>query len=146
MPGLSDKIAIITGASSGIGYATTKRFAQEGAHVVVGVRRQPELNALIEEITRASGHAVALAGDVKSEAFAKVLVELAMDCFGGLDIAFNSGGRCYRPSQRGKLGANPVAFLIPCHRVIQQSGKIGGYHWGETRKHAMHAWESASYE
>ena len=41
------------------------------------------------------------------------------------------------------VGANPVAFLIPCHRVIQQSGKLGGYHWGETRKQAMHAWESA---
>ncbi|WP_246859701.1 bifunctional transcriptional activator/DNA repair enzyme AdaA [Dickeya oryzae] len=44
------------------------------------------------------------------------------------------------------VGANPVAFLIPCHRVIQQSGRIGGYHWGETRKHAIHAWESARYE
>jgi len=43
------------------------------------------------------------------------------------------------------IGANPVAFLIPCHRVIQQSGKLGGYHWGETRKHAIHAWESARY-
>ena len=44
------------------------------------------------------------------------------------------------------VGANPVAFLIPCHRVIQQSGKLGGYHWGETRKQAIHAWESARYE
>jgi len=44
------------------------------------------------------------------------------------------------------VGANPVAFLIPCHRVIQQSGKLGGYHWGETRKHAIHAWETARYE
>ena len=44
------------------------------------------------------------------------------------------------------VGANPVAFLIPCHRVIQQSGKLGGYHWGETRKRAIHAWESARYE
>lgn len=43
-------------------------------------------------------------------------------------------------------GANPVAFLIPCHRVIQQSGKLGGYHWGETRKHAIHAWEAARCE
>lgn len=41
------------------------------------------------------------------------------------------------------IGANPVAFLIPCHRVIQQSGRPGGYHWGETRMHAIHAWESA---
>lgn len=44
------------------------------------------------------------------------------------------------------VGANPVAFLIPCHRVIQQNGKLGGYHWGETRKHAIHAWEAARYE
>ena len=41
------------------------------------------------------------------------------------------------------IGANPVALLIPCHRVIQQSGKLGGYRWGETRKHAIHARESA---
>ncbi|MDT8398122.1 MAG: methylated-DNA--[protein]-cysteine S-methyltransferase [Pseudomonadales bacterium] len=40
-------------------------------------------------------------------------------------------------------GANPVAWLIPCHRVIQQSGRLGGYRWGECRKHAIHAWESA---
>ena len=44
------------------------------------------------------------------------------------------------------VGTNPVALLIPCHRVIQQSGKIGGYHWGETRKQAIHAWEAARGE
>ncbi|MBQ4677208.1 methylated-DNA--[protein]-cysteine S-methyltransferase [Aeromonas hydrophila] len=44
------------------------------------------------------------------------------------------------------VGANPVAFMIPCHRVIQQNGKLGGYHWGETRKQAIHAWEAARYE
>lgn len=41
------------------------------------------------------------------------------------------------------IGANPVAFLIPCHRVIRSSGELGGYHWGTTRMHAIHAWESA---
>lgn len=41
------------------------------------------------------------------------------------------------------VGANPVAFVIPCHRVIQQSGHLGGYRWGETRKLAIHAWEEA---
>ena len=40
----------------------------------------------------------------------------------------------------------PVALMIPCHRVIQQNGKLGGYHWGETRKQAIHAWEAARYE
>ncbi|MDX7821565.1 methylated-DNA--[protein]-cysteine S-methyltransferase [Aeromonas caviae] len=44
------------------------------------------------------------------------------------------------------VGTNPVALMIPCHRVIQQNGKLGGYHWGETRKQAIHAWEAARYE
>jgi len=44
------------------------------------------------------------------------------------------------------IGANPTAFIIPCHRVIQQSGNLGGYHWGETRLHAIHAWETARNE
>jgi AraC family transcriptional regulator of adaptative response/methylated-DNA-[protein]-cysteine methyltransferase len=39
------------------------------------------------------------------------------------------------------IGANPVAFLIPCHRVIQQSGALGGYRWGPVRKEAMQVWE-----
>ncbi|MDE3182151.1 MAG: methylated-DNA--[protein]-cysteine S-methyltransferase [Bacteroidota bacterium] len=41
------------------------------------------------------------------------------------------------------IGANPVAFLIPCHRVIQSSGIFGGYHWGSSRKAAIIGWEAA---
>ena len=41
------------------------------------------------------------------------------------------------------IGRNPVAFLIPCHRVIQASGNLGGYRWGETRKSAIIGWEAA---
>ncbi|HEY5408419.1 MAG TPA: methylated-DNA--[protein]-cysteine S-methyltransferase [Ginsengibacter sp.] len=41
------------------------------------------------------------------------------------------------------IGDNPVAFLIPCHRVIQSTGIFGGYHWGSTRKTAMIGWEAA---
>lgn len=41
------------------------------------------------------------------------------------------------------VGANPVALLIPCHRVIRESGELGGYHWGSTRKLAIQAWEQA---
>ncbi len=41
------------------------------------------------------------------------------------------------------IGSNPVAFLIPCHRVIQSSGIFGGYHWGNVRKTAMIGWEAA---
>jgi AraC family transcriptional regulator of adaptative response/methylated-DNA-[protein]-cysteine methyltransferase len=41
------------------------------------------------------------------------------------------------------VGRNPLAFLIPCHRVIRETGIVGGYRWGATRKRAMLAWESA---
>ena len=40
-------------------------------------------------------------------------------------------------------GANPVAYLIPCHRVIRESGTFGRYRWGETRKAAILGWEAA---
>lgn len=43
------------------------------------------------------------------------------------------------------IGSNPVAFLIPCHRVIQSSGHLGGYMWDENRKSALIAWESAQH-
>lgn len=105
MSALSSKVAIVTGASSGIGYATAKLFAREGAKVVVAARRQTELDALVEEITQAGGHAVALAGDVKDEVYAQALVELAKARFGGLDVAFNNAGMI------GEMGATPDVSL-----------------------------------
>jgi AraC family transcriptional regulator of adaptative response/methylated-DNA-[protein]-cysteine methyltransferase len=44
------------------------------------------------------------------------------------------------------VGDNPVAYLIPCHRVIQAAGKMGGYHWGPNRKAAIIGWEAAQLE
>ena len=89
---LSNKVAIVTGASSGIGLETAKLFAKQGAKVVVAARRQQELEDLVKEITAAGGQAKALAGDVTDEAYAKALVELAVKEFGGLNIAFNNAG------------------------------------------------------
>ena len=89
---LANKVAIVTGASAGIGRATAKLFATEGAAVVVGARREAELATLVAEIEAAGGRAVALAGDVRSEAYAAALVALAVEKFGRLDIAFNNAG------------------------------------------------------
>lgn len=112
MSALSNKVAIITGASAGIGYATARRFAREGAKVVVTARRQPELEALVEEIIQAGGHAVALAGDARDEGLAEALVELAISRFGGLDIAFNNAGTI------GEIGATPDMSLSAWENTI----------------------------
>jgi NAD(P)-dependent dehydrogenase (short-subunit alcohol dehydrogenase family) len=89
---LMTKTAIVTGASSGIGYATAKIFAQEGANVIVTARRSDELDSLVAEIVNAGGSAVAVAGDVRDEGLATSLVRTAIERFGGLDIAFNNAG------------------------------------------------------
>ncbi|MES2068745.1 MAG: SDR family oxidoreductase [Pseudomonadota bacterium] len=89
---LIGKVAIVTGASSGIGRTTAKLFAQEGAKLVVAARRQAELDSLVAEIAAEGGTAVALAGDVQSEAYAQALVDLAVSKFGRLDVAFNNAG------------------------------------------------------
>jgi len=92
MKRLQEKVAIVTGASAGIGMATAKLFAQEGASLVIGARRKDELEQIVAEIEAEGGHSVALAGDVRSEDYAKALVALAVQKFGKLDIAFNNAG------------------------------------------------------
>ena len=89
---LAGKIAIVTGASSGIGHADARLFASEGAKVIVSARRQDELDALVEAIARDGGTAVAVAGDVCDENLAQRLVTTALERFRGLDIAFNNAG------------------------------------------------------
>jgi NAD(P)-dependent dehydrogenase (short-subunit alcohol dehydrogenase family) len=92
MRALADKVAIVTGASSGIGRATARLFAREGARVVVSARRGSELDALVAEIEEEGGDAIAVPGAVRDEALAKALVETAVGRFGGLDVAFNNAG------------------------------------------------------
>lgn len=89
---LANKVAIITGASSGIGAAAARLFAQEGAAVVVSARRQDRLDALTAAIQDAGGQAVAVAGDVTDPALSEKLVATAVERFGGLDIALNNAG------------------------------------------------------
>ena len=89
---LFNKVAIVTGASSGIGRATAILFARENAKLIVAARRKDQLDLLVAEIIENGGEAIALPGDVQNEGYQQDLVELAMAEYGGLDIAFNNAG------------------------------------------------------
>lgn len=89
---LEGKTAIITGASSGIGEASARLFAREGARLVLSGRRKDRLEELAASIRRAGGEALAVAGDVQQEEHAAALVDAAVSHFGGLDIGFNNAG------------------------------------------------------
>ena len=92
MTALKGKVAIVTGASSGIGRAAALLFAHNGARVVAGARRQAALDDLVAQIRAAGGEACSVAGDVRDETFAQRLVQQAVEHFGGLDVAFNNAG------------------------------------------------------
>jgi NAD(P)-dependent dehydrogenase (short-subunit alcohol dehydrogenase family) len=89
---LRDKVAIVSGASSGIGRAAAMLFSQHGARVVATARRERELSDVVDKITRAGGEACLVAGDVRVEELHERCVTEALDRFGGLHIAFNNAG------------------------------------------------------
>ena len=133
---LESKVAIVTGASAGIGRAAARSFAREGAKVVITGRRRDALDALVADIERSGGTAAAMAGDVRDEALAAAMVELAVERFGGLDIAFNNAGAL------GAMGPTPAlsladwqstldtnltsAFLGAKHQVPAMAARGGG--------------------
>ncbi|MBA3940256.1 MAG: oxidoreductase [Sphingopyxis sp.] len=93
MSRLADKVALVTGASKGIGAGIAKALAAEGAAVVVNyASSKAGADAVVAAIAAAGGKAVAVHGDVAKEADAKALVEAAIAHFGRLDIVVNNSG------------------------------------------------------
>lgn len=92
MKTLQDKIALVTGGTSGIGRATAIAYARAGAKVVVSGRREQEGKETIALIEKAGGTGLFVRADVAKEADVKNLVEATLRAYGRLDIAFNNAG------------------------------------------------------
>ncbi|SRR5712692_7352794 len=88
----TNKIAIITGASRGIGAAVAHLFAQEGATVVLAVRSEEALAGLVNEITANGGNAIAVKTDVSNAVSMEALVKHTVERYGKLDLAVNNAG------------------------------------------------------
>jgi len=89
---LADKVAIITGAGTGIGEAIAHKFAKEGAKVVVNGLPDDPIEDVAHSINQYGGSAIAYGGDVSEEAYAQSCVQVALDTYGRLDILVNNAG------------------------------------------------------
>ncbi len=89
---LSGRVAIVTGGASGIGAASARAMAREGARVVVADVDEAGAKGVVEEIERAGGHAVAVRADVTRASDGQTLVEQAVARWGGLDVFYANAG------------------------------------------------------
>jgi NADP-dependent 3-hydroxy acid dehydrogenase YdfG len=89
---LTGKVALITGASAGIGQACARALAQEGARLVLAGRRQERLDQLKQEAEKAGAEAISVIGDAREESTAIKTVEAATQAFGRIDILINNTG------------------------------------------------------
>src|SRR6478752_5364894 len=93
---LKDKVAIVTGAGSGFGEAIARRFAEEGAQVVVNDIAAQGAQRVAKDIAAGGGKASVHVGDVSRDADVAALVQAALSVHGGLDIVVNNAGTTHR--------------------------------------------------
>lgn len=89
---IEGKVVVITGASSGLGEATARLLASEGATVVLAARREDRIKALADELNRQNGKALAISTDVTDREQVKKLVDKAVEVYGKIDVMLNNAG------------------------------------------------------
>ncbi len=87
---LKNKVALITGASKGIGEAIAIAFAAHGAEVVINSRKQEELDIVVEKIKATGGECTSIVGNTSDMAACKILIDKTVQIYGGLDILVNN--------------------------------------------------------
>ena len=108
---LTGDVAIVTGASSGIGAATARELGQRGATVVLAARRESALEAQAEAVRAVGGEALAVPGDLADPAQVGRLVERAIDAFGRVDVLVNNAGAGWRRPLASSPPDDVVALL-----------------------------------
>lgn len=92
MKRLENKIAIVTGGNSGIGYATAKLFCQEGAKVIIASRREENNKRVVDEITAEGGEIISVTADVSKSEDCKKIINTAIEKYGRIDVLVNNAG------------------------------------------------------
>lgn len=101
---MQDKVIVITGASSGLGEATARLLAAQGARVVLGARRSERIEALAAELRTNGAQALAVTTDVTDAAQVQALVDAAVQAFGRIDVMLNNAGLMpHSPLERRKI-------------------------------------------
>ncbi|MGC8703326.1 MAG: SDR family oxidoreductase [Thiomonas sp.] len=101
---IQDKVIVITGASSGLGEATARLLAAQGARVVLGARRSERIEALATELKTNGAQALAVTTDVTDAAQVQALVDAAVRTFGRIDVMLNNAGLMpHSPLERRKI-------------------------------------------
>lgn len=135
MKPLEGRVALVTGASQGIGRACAIRLAAEGASVALAARNTDKLRQVEDEITSAGGQAAAFAMDVAQEEQVKTAIKAAIERFGKIDVLVNNAGitrdqlimRMKRPDWNAVLDTNLTGPYLCIQQVI---GSMLKQRWG----------------
>jgi NAD(P)-dependent dehydrogenase (short-subunit alcohol dehydrogenase family) len=115
----TNKVALVTGGTSGIGSATALAFAREGAKVVVSGRREKEGNEIVSLIKKNGGEGMFIKANVSSEADVAALVTKTLSAYGRLDAAFNNAGI------EGETGKQTHEQSVENYRAVMDINVLG---------------------